>query len=57
MTPVTYDLSVVENRPPNVAVQFRERVEASANREAYRYPVGETWASPRGSRSSCDSER
>ncbi|QNN54785.1 long-chain fatty acid--CoA ligase [Nocardioides mesophilus] len=42
---MTYDLSYVENRPPNVAVQFRERVRDSADLEAYRYPVGETWES------------
>ncbi|WP_223164186.1 AMP-dependent synthetase/ligase [Nocardioides mesophilus] len=45
MAAVTYDLSYVENRPPNVAVQFRERVRDSADLEAYRYPVGETWES------------
>ena len=45
MSPVSYDLSFVENRPANVAVQFRERVSRSANREAYRYPRGESWES------------
>ncbi len=39
------DLSIIENRPPNVAVQFQQRVAASPNREAYRYPKGETWES------------
>ncbi len=47
MSLVNYDLSFVENRPPNVAVQFQERVKTSANREAFRYPKGEseTWES------------
>ncbi|RYU12245.1 AMP-dependent synthetase/ligase [Nocardioides iriomotensis] len=42
---MSYDLSFIENRPANVAVQFQERVKASANREAFRYPVGESWES------------
>ena len=45
MSPVSYDLSFVDNRPANVAVQFRERVSTSANREAYRYPRGASWES------------
>ncbi len=45
MSPVSYDISFVDNRPANVAVQFRERVSTSANREAYRYPRGESWES------------
>jgi long-chain acyl-CoA synthetase len=42
---VNYDMSVIENRAPNVARQFFDRVEASPDREAYRFPVGETWES------------
>jgi long-chain acyl-CoA synthetase len=42
---VNYDLTVIENRPPNVGRQFFERVEASPNRAAYRYPKGERWES------------
>jgi len=42
---VSYDVSFIENRPPNVAVQFQQRVEASSNREAYRYPRGDGWES------------
>jgi long-chain acyl-CoA synthetase len=42
---VNYDLTVIENRPPNVGRQFFDRVEASPNREAYRYPKGERWES------------
>jgi long-chain acyl-CoA synthetase len=38
-------MSRVDNRPQNVAVQFQERVRTSANREAYRYPKGESWES------------
>ncbi len=47
MSPVNADLSVVENRAPNVAVQFRDRVAASPQGEAYRFPVGdgEEWGS------------
>ena len=45
MSPVNIDASFVDNRPPNVAVQFQERVKASANREAFRYPKGESWES------------
>ncbi|WP_445256867.1 AMP-dependent synthetase/ligase [Nocardioides aurantiacus] len=47
MSPVTNDTSFIENRPPSVAVQFRERVQKSPEREAYRYPAadGEPWTS------------
>ncbi|WP_019546235.1 AMP-dependent synthetase/ligase [Streptomyces sulphureus] len=31
--------SLIENRPPSVASLFLERVEATPDREAYRYPV------------------
>lgn len=45
--PVITDTSFIDTRPANVAVQFRERVAASPDREAYRYPEGdsETWTS------------
>ncbi|GAB3995403.1 AMP-dependent synthetase/ligase [Nocardioides marmoraquaticus] len=45
--PVTTDTSFIDTRPANVAVQFRDRVAASPDREAYRYPEGdsETWTS------------
>jgi long-chain acyl-CoA synthetase len=42
---VTYDMTAIENRPPNVGRQFFDRVEATPNREAYRYPQGERWES------------
>ncbi len=45
MSPVNYDMSFVDNRPANVAVQFRERVTTSPNLEAYRYPKGASWES------------
>jgi long-chain acyl-CoA synthetase len=45
VSPVSHDLSFIENRPANVAVQLQERVRASANREAFRYPRGESWES------------
>src|SRR6476659_6592498 len=44
-TAVSYDMSIIENRPPSVGRQFFDRVEESPNREAYRYPVGERWES------------
>ncbi len=40
-----YDASVIENRPPNVAVQLQQRIAASGNLEAYRYPRGDAWES------------
>ena len=42
---VDYDMTAIENRPPSVGHQFFQRVEATPDREAYRYPVGETWES------------
>jgi len=43
--PATADASFVADLPPNVAVQFRERVDKSPDREAFRYPVGDEWKS------------
>ncbi|MDR6172842.1 long-chain acyl-CoA synthetase [Nocardioides zeae] len=43
--PINHDASFLESMPRNVAVQFLDRVEKSADREAYRYPVGDTWTS------------
>src|SRR3954453_21372563 len=47
MSPVVRDTSFIEQRSPNMAVMFRERVQKSASREAYRYPGddGQPWAS------------
>ena len=45
MSADTVDMSVIENRPANVAVQFLERVRKTPDREAFRFPVGETWQS------------
>ena len=45
MSAGTVDMSVIENRPANVAVQFLERVSATPDREAFRFPVGEEWRS------------
>ena len=39
------DPSFVDHLTPNVAVQFLDRVAASADHEAYRFPRGETWES------------
>ena len=44
-TAVTYDMSAIDNRAPNVGRQFFDRVQATPNREAYRYPKGERWES------------
>ncbi len=41
----SYDLSAIEDRAPNVGRQFFDRVQASPNREAYRYPVEDRWES------------
>ncbi len=45
MSPVNTDTSFIENRAPNVAVQFRDRVHSSPDREAYSYPAedGQPW--------------
>ena len=45
MSPVNHDISFVDDRPANVAVQFRERVASSSHREAFRYPRGGSWES------------
>ncbi|HLN78204.1 MAG TPA: long-chain fatty acid--CoA ligase [Nocardioidaceae bacterium] len=42
---VDQDLSVIENRPPNVGRQFFDRVQNSPDREAYRFPKGDKWES------------
>src|SRR5690349_20337492 len=39
------DPSFVDHMAPNVAVQFLDRVAASADREAFRFPRGEAWES------------
>lgn len=44
-TAVNHDLTVIENRPPTVGRQFLDRVQSSSDREAYRYPKGDTWES------------
>ena len=43
--PTTIDASFIDSLPPNVAVQFLERVAKSAQREAFRYPEGDVWKS------------
>jgi long-chain acyl-CoA synthetase len=45
MSPVNTDTSFIENRAPNVAVQFRDRVHQSPSRTAYSYPAadGQPW--------------
>ncbi len=43
--PIEYDTSFVETMPASVAQQFLDRVKASPDREAFRYPVGEAWES------------
>jgi len=42
---VRYDYSVIDNRPPTVGRQFLDRVQASPEREAFRFPVDEQWKS------------
>ena len=43
--PTTIDASFIDSLPPNVAVQFLERVAKSAQREAFRYPESDAWKS------------
>lgn len=45
MSTAPIDTTLIENRAPNVAVMFRDRVAQSADREAYSYPgvEGEPW--------------
>ncbi|MCW2813524.1 MAG: AMP-dependent synthetase and ligase [Nocardioides sp.] len=43
--PVNLDASFVDTLPQNVAVQFLERVSASPDAEAFRFPRGEAWES------------
>jgi long-chain acyl-CoA synthetase len=43
--PDTSDTSFVDQLPQNVAVQFLERVAASPESEAFRFPRGEEWES------------
>src|SRR5687768_5310362 len=42
---LTRDSSFVDNLAPNMAVMFLDRVEKSADREAFRYPSGDSWES------------
>jgi len=42
---IVRDLSVVENRPATVGQQFMERVQASGDHEAFRFPQGDSWES------------
>ncbi|QWZ06528.1 long-chain fatty acid--CoA ligase [Nocardioides panacis] len=44
-TAVTYDMTAIDDRAPNVGRQFFDRVRATPNREAYRYPKGDSWES------------
>jgi long-chain acyl-CoA synthetase len=37
--------ALLDNRPSSVGRMFFDRVEATPDLEAYRYPVGDTWAS------------
>ncbi len=43
--PINHDTSFLDHMPPNVAVQFLDRVAAFGSREAYRFPAGEAWES------------
>jgi len=47
MSPVVRDTTFIDQRPPNMAAMFLERVAKSSSREAFRYPVadGQPWAS------------
>ena len=43
--PINHDTRFLEDMPANCAVQFLDRVAASADREAFRFPDGDGWAS------------
>lgn len=43
--PINHDTNFLQSLPRNCAVQFLDRVEQSANREAFRFPRGEAWES------------
>lgn len=43
--PGAYDMTLIHDRSPSVGRQFFDRVAASSDREAYRYPVGDEWVS------------
>ena len=43
--PTAIDTSFLETMPANVAVQFFDRVSASPDSEAFRFPRGEAWES------------
>ncbi len=46
MSPVVRDTTFIDQRSPNVAAMFRDRVAKSPSREAFRYPVDDQpWAS------------
>src|SRR5688500_10026188 len=42
---IDHDTSFIRSLPPNVAVQFLDRVAKSPDREAFRYPKGDGWES------------
>jgi long-chain acyl-CoA synthetase len=44
-SPTDVDMSIIENRSPNVAQQFLDRVRLTPDREAYRFPEGDAWTS------------
>ncbi len=43
--PVNHDTSFVDHLAPNVAIQFLERVAATPDLEAFRFPRGDDWES------------
>jgi long-chain acyl-CoA synthetase len=43
--PVNHDTSFVDHLPQNLAVQFLDRIAASPDAEAFRFPRGESWES------------
>ena len=43
--PINLDTSFLAHMPPNVAVQFLDRVAESGDREAFRFPKGDAWES------------
>lgn len=43
--PINHDTSFLAQMPQNVAMQFLDRVDASGDHEAFRFPQGDSWES------------
>ena len=55
--PTTIDTAFLDTMPPNVAVQFFDRVTATPDAEAFRFPVARRGSPSPGSRPATRSRR